>query len=772
MTATTLAGAAALRRRYSQEGFGSRRCRSVSQGVIGGRTNGWGDGWAPSASRTAGHSRRSGRPMAAMLPPSGQAVSAMALVGPSAQAAARVRSAEREVTWAQRQQKLKEFQRECQRRVAHRKAMDRAAAATAAEASDNVGCAESAADGQAHASSTAAVAQQGPGGLPAAREVGVRGGGLPEALQRCRLVQRSFAGIFEGIRVGLPELDSRAPTPSAGMPLAAFRVIERHAHENLDQLGDPEFPEGSEFLLCLTRTSADIQASIKSLKPGAIVQITYQHDYVGRGGNSQDAVRQEHTVTHLRLIRDAEVRELLSRQTFSAIFEGTKPAKQPLHRLHVAGSESTTLAVFRIIANHEYEQLAEWGDLEHAVGHDFFLCIDEAPEHIQEAVRTLNFGAPVRITYIHEDVDVGGARHAERSVTHFSIVGTTDAVFEQNIESFVVDSASKEQDRVTPSFAGEQVHSVTLEPEAECRNSGNIGVDFQGACSFGQRSRELEQICRSCGNTGVNFCGEPCSCSYGLRKSQEEEAKMRLRNKVREAFTAAALSGQLEVALKQAETVLGNDVKIDAPEQEEETCSVSVAGQIGTNVASALQDILRPSVQQAILRNSPTVRAAEDAAAQERNCPDRDGALDSPAAADAGGRAASVQSKPVAKASEAASKTHARAEPSASSASVGQGSLTAGGEKATRYTSGLLSLLLRAYAKRGRSPPALCACVPLPQGPPPAMVDNHLSQTPAWESYVQRLSSASSHARNCEFWNNLPRLQRQILVLIQEAKEA
>lgn len=89
----------------------------------------------------------------------------------------------------------------------------------------------------------------------------------------------------------------------------------------------------------------------------------------------------------------------------------------------------------------------------------------------------------------------------------------------------------------------------------------------------------------------------------------------------------------------------------------------------------------------------------------------------------------------------------------------------------SRYTSGLLSLLLRAYAKRNRPPPVICACVPQPTCPAPKMgSDGNLSQSPAWDTYLHKLASSSSHARNCEFMGNLSRLQKQVLVLIQNAK--
>jgi len=96
--------------------------------------------------------------------------------------------------------------------------------------------------------------------------------------------------------------------------------------------------------------------------------------------------------------------------------------------------------------------------------------------------------------------------------------------------------------------------------------------------------------------------------------------------------------------------------------------------------------------------------------------------------------------------------------------------IPAAGERSVRYTSGLLRLLLRAYAKRGRPPPMLCACVPLPVCAAPTITcDGNISQDLAWEAYVQR--AGTSHARNCEFAGALPRLQRHVLTLIQEAKD-
>ncbi|CAE8637109.1 unnamed protein product [Polarella glacialis] len=95
--------------------------------------------------------------------------------------------------------------------------------------------------------------------------------------------------------------------------------------------------------------------------------------------------------------------------------------------------------------------------------------------------------------------------------------------------------------------------------------------------------------------------------------------------------------------------------------------------------------------------------------------------------------------------------------------------------KAARYTSGLMSLMIRAYAKHRRPPPRLCSCVSVPQGPAPSVgSDGDFSQSQAWEAFVQRASSPASHARNCDFGASggvgLSRLQRQVLLLIQGAK--
>eukprot|EP00445_Apocalathium_hangoei_P030167 CAMPEP_0203931716 /NCGR_PEP_ID=MMETSP0359-20131031/70257_1 /ASSEMBLY_ACC=CAM_ASM_000338 /TAXON_ID=268821 /ORGANISM="Scrippsiella Hangoei, Strain SHTV-5" /LENGTH=385 /DNA_ID=CAMNT_0050861099 /DNA_START=38 /DNA_END=1192 /DNA_ORIENTATION=+ len=92
------------------------------------------------------------------------------------------------------------------------------------------------------------------------------------------------------------------------------------------------------------------------------------------------------------------------------------------------------------------------------------------------------------------------------------------------------------------------------------------------------------------------------------------------------------------------------------------------------------------------------------------------------------------------------------------------------GDESARYTSGLLSLLLRAYAKRGRPPPTPCACVPCPKCTAPVLGANgDLSHTLEWEAWMRRAAGLASHARNCEFSGDAPSLQRRIIALTRDA---
>lgn len=254
----------------------------------------------------------------------------------------------------------------------------------------------------------------------------------------------------------------------------------------------------------------------------------------------------------------------------------------------------------------------------------------------------------------------------------------------------------------------------------------------------------MEAVCRSCADTGVDFLGKPCPCPSGQPLPRKESSGVRFAEVPDVEATASVAQGDVLSARDRAPTgFLRGD---DARAGEADSASASAASSEASAAAAG---------------GSLTFGAAGAAV------PDLAGATE--------GAAGATSQRPgrlAALAARAQSLTAVADE--AAKSGTAAGSLSSGGERSMRYTSGLLSLLLRAYAKRGRPPPALCACVPLPSGQPaPKLEDGgHLSQAPAWEAYVQRISCPTSHARNCEFSHNLSRLQRQVLVLIQEAKEA
>jgi len=89
----------------------------------------------------------------------------------------------------------------------------------------------------------------------------------------------------------------------------------------------------------------------------------------------------------------------------------------------------------------------------------------------------------------------------------------------------------------------------------------------------------------------------------------------------------------------------------------------------------------------------------------------------------------------------------------------------------TRFTSGLMWLLVQKYAKMHQLPPTLCACVKQPSKAPYIAVDGHMSQSPEWEAYIQKVSIPSSHARNCEFSTSHTKMQKHALELIRQARD-
>lgn len=172
----------------------------------------------------------------------------------------------------------------------------------------------------------------------------------------------------------------------------------------------------------------------------------------------------------------------------------------------------------------------------------------------------------------------------------------------------------------------------------------------------------------------------------------------------------------------------------------------------------------KPRAARSALKAAAKV-AAREASKQELQ------ALELKADEKSGGRAppipASLQDSP-AKSSPSPEK-HEKSDQASSSGD----SCSNAAARTRRYTTGLLSLMLRAYAKCGRPPPLLCPCIPRPEGPAPTLGgDGNVVLSKAWEAYIQKIAdSAENHAENCEFATGHTSLQKQVLSLIQSAKQ-
>lgn len=291
-----------------------------------------------------------------------------------------------------------------------------------------------------------------------------------------------------------------------------------------------------------------------------------------------------------------------------------------------------------------------------------------------------------------------------------------------------------------------------------CRSCGNTGFDVfgnpcvcklvdgdeivetltwqeDGGC-FGQKIEEFEsqETCGKCGNTGVNSFGYPCSCIC------PDEDECVNDNDLPQLPVTQAMPSSVKAAMERAEAAA--------------RCFDNEDVFAETRPLAAAPHGLQARAVSSAWPSEPRILCSNDAACAEASA---DSSWANSDTAASGERHASDGNPDV---------KHTDGE-----RGNGSGSSSAS-DRAMRYTSGLLSLLVRAYAKRGRPPPALCACVACPSGAAPSITaDGNLVQSPLWEAWVQRVSSTQSHARNCEFSEGLPRLQRQVLTLFQMAKE-
>ena len=91
--------------------------------------------------------------------------------------------------------------------------------------------------------------------------------------------------------------------------MATFRILKYLAYEKPDQYGDKQQKQ-FQFLVAdnlkNVKVSAEVKATIDSLKPDDYVRLDWQHDYVTKGGSSSP----ERTVTQLKCITCEEADQL------------------------------------------------------------------------------------------------------------------------------------------------------------------------------------------------------------------------------------------------------------------------------------------------------------------------------------------------------------------------------------------------------------------------------------------------------------------------------
>mmetsp|Transcript_7184 Transcript_7184/g.12868 ORF Transcript_7184/g.12868 Transcript_7184/m.12868 type:complete len:1443 (-) Transcript_7184:109-4437(-) len=240
------------------------------------------------------------------------------------------------------------------------------------------------------------------------------GRGRRAGADREMLARQLFAATFEGLKPG-PERIMGAYQAKQATTLAVFRVTGSYEYEKPSHLGDAEYTPGAEFVMTMEDTPMDIRDRVRSLTPRAAVRVQYEHNYVDIGG-SKHPVR---VVTQLHILGTAQ-REVMARQTFSAVFEGTRMGPEPATRAYPSRLP-TTFAVFRVTESHEYVKHSIQGDKEHLPGSEFLFVLDEVDAEIRERIRTLMPGSAVRIAYEQSYVDSGSGRFPERSIAQLSV---------------------------------------------------------------------------------------------------------------------------------------------------------------------------------------------------------------------------------------------------------------------------------------------------------------------------------------------------------------
>eukprot|EP00927_Polykrikos_kofoidii_P078622 TRINITY_DN75427_c0_g1_i1.p1 TRINITY_DN75427_c0_g1~~TRINITY_DN75427_c0_g1_i1.p1 ORF type:complete len:742 (-),score=103.04 TRINITY_DN75427_c0_g1_i1:110-2164(-) len=367
---------------------------------------------------------------------------------------------------------------------------------------------------------------------------------------------------------------------------------------------------------------------------------------------------------------------------------------------------------------------------------------------------------------------------------------------ETEVPAYSMEEAS-EGSGVTSRETGSQLPSplqhqlYQQHPESKCRSCGGTGVDFMGqpcACrrSVTQESSS-ENTCRSCGGTGLDFTGRACVCLSANRDSSSPSAVASGSWPQRNLDSGhgsdeSPRSGVWPTAGAPVSRPVGStDTTGAAGDRSTATTNGRGASRHANGGGDADTVISPASATPATSQASPASQVSSASQRQPvsqsrvaaQHVPGRQ-AASAPAASMASAASTFAEAASGLKSQGSIAKASASAPPAAAAgprAAAPASAAAPSGDNKSRYTSGLLSLLMRAYAKRGRPPPELCACVSRPPGPAPSVgADGSLSQPPAWETYLKNIACASAHARNCEFADNMPKLQRQVLLLIQEAK--
>lgn len=233
--------------------------------------------------------------------------------------------------------------------------------------------------------------------------------GYGDLASRETMARQTFLATFEGLK---PISDPLHRIYGRRQPdsVAIFRVVKSQEYEKVGVYGDREYLVGDEFVLNMNDAKPDIAAQAGVLLPGTLVQIAYQHDYVGTGSTRHP----ERRVMQLMVIRRGSgPRETMLRQTITATFQGLKPQTG-------YSNAAVPEAFFKVIKSHDCEQFLH-GEREYRNG-DWF-TVNDASWAIQEKLRTLALGAVVRISF-HQDYvkDLGGNHHTECVIDQLSVV--------------------------------------------------------------------------------------------------------------------------------------------------------------------------------------------------------------------------------------------------------------------------------------------------------------------------------------------------------------